>query len=154
MPGLITTSTEIAEALALSANADTLAVMAFKHQPDAERYLRGRFGDIYQALIDDVDAVGREQAKRAEGILSLAYALPLANFRISELGGLSKIIGMDAGDNREEILSIREIKSYQAILRTTAYELLTAIPVVQDDEDVFSDGSITMISIKGEDPWL
>lgn len=149
MKKLITDKTDISEALGLGNNADQLAELAMKHQPDAMRYLRARLGNLYDDLVDeDETAQGRLQAKRAEAMLSLSYALPFVNFRITESGGLSRLIGMTAGDSREELMSAQELKKYAVMIRSQAIELLQGLNPNEDDS-IFEDGAISMIGVKG-----
>lgn len=98
--------------------------------------------DVY-GEIDDQHA-SYDEARQAESLLALSFALPQLNMRFSDLGGLSKIIGIDS-QNSEELMSFFQIKRYQEELRKQAFQLIEGlIPDLDDDPDSFNSGGFSI----------
>ena len=98
---------------------------------------------VYDALESESDE--ETLVKQAESLMALAMALPQLNMRFSDLGGLSKIIGIP-GENTEELMSFTQVKQYQEQLKKTAFELIEAlVPELDDDPASFDAGSFSIM---------
>ncbi|MEP0004578.1 MAG: hypothetical protein ABJ387_03505 [Balneola sp.] len=129
-----------------------IADKAVKFANRAEKQLRGWISDdVYDALEDE--PVNKALVKQSESILALALSLPQLNMRFSELGGLSKIIGIP-GETSEELMSFRELRTYGEELKKQAFELIDVlIPDLATDPDSFeSAGFSVMASTNFADP--
>jgi hypothetical protein len=155
MPAIIQNSTEINDSLGLTLNGEELSTRALVHVPQAERYLRNRVSDsVYSAAQTAGTGADYEALKQAEAMLAVSYALPYVNMRLTETGGLSKVIGMADMDSREELLTFNQIKMIQKELVSQANELTQhLIPTSEDPENVQA-GGLGLMAIKGEDDWL
>lgn len=154
MSTIVQNSADITGVLGLSYNGSSLAELAYKHVLQASRYLSGRVGSVvYSAAISEVDE-NHSELKQAEAMLCVAYALPFANLRISETGGLSKVIGLFAGESKEELLDAFQITKIVGFLRSYANELTQHLILTTSDTTQVVAGSIGMMEIKGDEDWL
>ncbi len=111
----------------------------------AEKQLRGWITDsVYDGLEDASEE--KDLAKQSESLLALAFSLPQLNMRFSELGGLSKVIGIP-GENSEELMSYRELRIYAEELKKQAFDLIDQlIPELDQYPDSFSASGFSIMA--------
>lgn len=98
--------------------------------------------DVYGEIDDE--HTNYDEARQAESLLALSFALPQLNMRFSDLGGLSKIVGLDS-QTSEELMSFFQVKRYQEELRKQAFQLIESlVPDLDDDPDQFSSGGFSI----------
>lgn len=78
---------------------------------------------------------------RAEAMLAFAYALPRMNMRITEKGGLVKMIGLDPMGNANMLMGKRELDAYARDIVSKARMLM---------RELIYHGAITKESRGGE----
>lgn len=155
MPAIIQNSTDIQNSLGFSLNGEELSDKALIHVPQAERYLRNRVSDsVYSAAQTAGSGADYDALKQAEAMLAVSYALPYVNMRLTETGGLSKVIGMADMDSREELLTFGQIKQIQKELVSQANEITQHLIPVSEDEEIVQAGGFGLMAVKGEDDWL
>lgn len=155
---IVVTPTDISEALGLTLNGEQLAERSFAHVKRAERYLRARVGDAaYDAASTSSNDENYPALRTAEAMLAVSYALPFINLRITDTGGLSKVIGMNDLESREELISPGQVYRIQRRVKADADEItahLVAVPADDNDVDSVAAGKMDLFSVKGEEDWL
>ena len=151
---IISSAQDITDSLGLTLNGTSLAEKAFAHAKRAERYLRGRVTDAVYDAAENTSDDNHETLKSAEAMLAVSYALPFVNLRVTETGGLTKVIGLNDLESREELLTPRAVDRLRHQLKAEADELTAhLVPVPSDDADVdqVEAGRFSLFSVKGEE---
>ncbi len=113
-----------------------LALKVFQYQDEAENLLRQWIGDSkYEEVEANTSHAYYTKVQKAESLLCYAYALPVLNMRVTEKGGVVKMIGLDQMGNANMLMGKRELDSYVRNLIARSRKLVRKLILASTNTD-------------------